>query len=122
MPVLASRHRAVRLHRFVMGAPPRMMVDHQFGNTFDNRKQRLRVCNNPQNQANSGSRGGTSRFKGVSWNARKRRWLVAFRANGRYHFVVSFADEEEAARAFDAASKRASGEFARLNFPDLRAA
>lgn len=107
----------LKMHRLLIDAPDGYMVDHRNRDSLDNRRENLRLCTNAQNQANSPSRGGTSRFKGVTWNARKRRWLVAFRANGQYRFVGYFRDEEEAARAFDVASLRANGPFAVLNFP-----
>lgn len=115
------RHRAIRIHRLITAAPEQMMVDHRSGDTLDNRRSNLRIADNSRNQANSGSRGGSSRYKGVSWNARKRRWLVAFRANGQYHFVGYFRDEFEAAKAYDAAAEKVSGEFARTNFIVTRA-
>jgi hypothetical protein len=92
------------------------MVDHWNHLPLDNRRANLRIATNPQNQANSGSRGGSSRYKGVSWNARKELWLVHFRANGRYHYVGYFEDEFEAAKAYDAAAVQVSGEFAQTNF------
>jgi hypothetical protein len=69
-------------------------------------------------QLSSGSRGGSSRFKGVSWDSRKKKWRVAFRSLGKYHFVGNFIDEEEAARAYDRRIRELGcGSFARLNFP-----
>ena len=76
------------MHRVITGAGPGEMVDRKDNRqTIDNRRLNLLVCSNAQNQQNSGSRGGTSRFKGVSWYARKGKWLVQFRCQGRYHFV-----------------------------------
>jgi hypothetical protein len=72
-----------------------------------------------RSQLYSGPRGGSSRFKGVSWNSRQRTWQVAFRALGKYHFVGNFTDEEEAARAYDRRIRELGcGTFARLNFPE----
>ena len=42
---------------------------------------------------------------------------VAFNWDRKTHFVGYFADEHEAARAYDAAILPLAGEFARLNFP-----
>ena len=42
-----------------------------------------------------------------------------FRCDGRHHFVEYFADEEEAARAYDATILPLAGEFARPNFPTV---
>jgi hypothetical protein len=50
-----------------------------------------------------GPSGGSSLFKGVPWNARKKKWLVQFGHDGQCHFVGCYGDEVEAALAYDAA-------------------
>lgn len=47
--------------------------------------------------------GGTSRYKGVSWAAGQRRWRVNVRWRGKPREIGCFRDEDEAARAYDAA-------------------
>lgn len=107
----------LRMHRLLTNPPPGQDVDHRNGDGLDNRRSNLRPCTNPENQQNTGPRGGASRFKGVSWDRRKQKWRVAFRALGEHRFVGNFSDEEDAARAYDAAILRICPEFARLNFP-----
>ena len=108
----------IKMHDLIMGVRPGQMADHiDNAETLDNRRSNLRVCSNARNQQITGSRGGSPRFKGVSWSARKRKWLVQFRCHGQYRFVGYFADEEVAARAYDQAVAPLAGEFARLNFP-----
>jgi hypothetical protein len=108
----------LKMHRVVTGAGPGEMVDHREpAQTLDNRRANLRVCSNAQNQQNTGGRGGSSRFKGVSWSARKERWLVQFRCQGQYYFVGYFDDEGRAAGGYDQTVLPLAGEFARLNFP-----
>lgn len=115
---VGKRKLTLKMHDLIMGPVAGQMVDHRDPRqTLDNRRSNLRLCSNAQNQQNTGSRGGSSSFKGVSWSKRKGRWLVQFRCHGRYHFVGYFADEEAAARAYDAAVLPVAGEFARLNFP-----
>eukprot|EP00284_Hemiselmis_tepida_P009317 CAMPEP_0174932286 /NCGR_PEP_ID=MMETSP1355-20121228/35615_1 /TAXON_ID=464990 /ORGANISM="Hemiselmis tepida, Strain CCMP443" /LENGTH=450 /DNA_ID=CAMNT_0016178687 /DNA_START=170 /DNA_END=1518 /DNA_ORIENTATION=- len=68
-----------------------------------------------------------SRFYGVHWNRRKRKWRVRIKANGRDTHVGYFNDEGSAARAYDQAvlthaappgSSAPSRDLsARLNFP-----
>lgn len=108
----------IKMHRLLLDAPKAAMVDHLNGDGLDNRRDNLRLCTNEQNQQNSGARKGSSRFKGVSWNARKRKWRVAFRALGQFYYVGYFSDETEAARAYDEAILKICPEFARLNFPE----
>lgn len=96
-----KRHESLRMHRLIVGAGPDQMVDHKISPaTLDNRRSNLRVCSNAQNQQNSGPRQGTSRYKGVSWIAKKGRRLAQFRHNGQYHYLGYFDDEVEAARAY----------------------
>jgi hypothetical protein len=107
----------LKTHRVITGAGADDMVDHkESSQTLDNRRSNLRICSNALNQQNTSGRGGSSRFKGVSWSARKKKWLVQFRHDGRYHFVGHFLDEEQAAKAYDVAIAPLAGEFARLNF------
>jgi AP2 domain len=113
----AGAKRTLKMHDPIMGVRPGEMADHRDNAaTLDNQRSNLRICSNAQNQQNTGSRGGSSRFKGVSWSVRKRKWLVQFRCHGEYHFVGYFADEVQAAKAYDAAILPLAGEFARLNF------
>ena len=70
------------------------------------------------NQQTRVSAGKTSRFKGVCWDKSKGKWQAGITINRRYIFLGRYADETDAARAYDAAALAAWGEFARLNFPD----
>lgn len=105
----------LRMHRLVMQAPPGMVVDHINGDTLDNRKCNLRLCTTSQNQQNSRPRKGTSRYKGVSYNAKKKKWLGAFMANGKVHYVGCFTSEEQWAKAVDKKRKEVCGDYATTN-------
>jgi hypothetical protein len=65
--------------------------------------------------ADTGSRGGASRHKGVSRRSGKKKWGVASSREGRTHFVGCFADETEAALAYNRDVLPLAGEFAWLN-------
>lgn len=107
-----SRRTKIRMHNLILGTKP---VDHRDGNGLNSRRSNLRRCNDVLNQQNTGSRGGTSQFKGVAWYARYGKWRVAFRWQGRNYFVGYFEDEIEAALAYNRAILPLVGEFARLN-------
>ncbi len=104
--------RKVRMHHLLTG---KNLVDHRDGDGLNNRRENLRPCTQAQNMANTSSRGGTSRHKGVSWRSGKNKWGVAFSWEGRTHFVGYFHDESVAALAYNEAILPLAGEFARLN-------
>lgn len=106
----------IRMHRLVTNCPKGMYVDHINGDTLDNRKSNLRICTNAENQQNTRSRGGSSRFKGVSYSQKKKRWKASFMWKGRVYYCGSFATEEDAARAIDKLRKEVCGEYATANF------
>jgi hypothetical protein len=109
----------ILMHRLIVGATDGEMVDHEDGDTLNNRRANLRPCDNRRNQQNRKlSSDNTSGYKGVSWHIRDKFWRANIRADGRQIFLGSFNTPEEAARAYDAAARTYFGEFARLNFPD----
>lgn len=105
----------VRMHRLVIEAPSGFFVDHINGDPLDNRKCNLRLCTNAQNQQNTGSRGGSSKYKGVSYNKRYKNWLAKFVFEGQYYYCGCWATEEEAARAVDKKRGEVCGDFASKN-------
>lgn len=104
-----------RFHRVVSKARRGQIVDHIDRNGLNNRKRNLRFASIQQNTANKPKRRGTSRFKGVAH--RHRKWSAQITISRRTHFLGSFDNEIDAAKAYDAAAVEAFGEFAALNFP-----
>jgi hypothetical protein len=113
----------VILHRMIAGAPAGLVVDHRNGNTLDNRRENLRICETRLNVANAVKKGipASSAFKGVSWCEHHQAWLGELRltVGGRrtYPLKKRFTSEVEAALAYDDAARRTYGEFACVNFP-----
>lgn len=113
---LASHHQL--LHAYILRIQPGQRVDHISGDTLDNRKQNLRVATAAENAQNSKRPtfpGKTSRFKGVCWDKHAGRWRARIIADGAAEHLGLFEAEDEAALAYDEASLRLHGEFARTN-------
>lgn len=58
----------------------------------------------------SGPGKGSSQYRGVSWHERSGRWEVRVWGCGKQHFIGSFQNELEAARAYDVAVLRLRGQ------------
>lgn len=97
---------------------PKVKVDHEDHNGLNCQRENLRVCTNAQNVANQRKqkRGKSSQFKGVYCKKRDGKWYAQIEANGEHKFLGSFADELDAAFAYDVAARQNFGEFALCNF------
>ncbi len=121
-PKQGQRYR-LYMHREVLPVAENMFVDHINCNGLDNRKANLRPATSAQNIRNRGKRAGKggSKYKGVFWDNRMRKWRVRIGFNRARLRVGDFSDEIEAAKAYDQAAKQYHGQFASLNFPDATA-
>ena len=111
------REENVRLSRWVLHNPEHLIVDHINGIRLDNRKENLRAVNAKQNAQNSKPRkNSTSKYKGVCYDKKANKWQAQIKIDGKSTYLGTFTSEEEAAKAYDVASKTAWGEFAYQNF------
>lgn len=108
------------MHRLILGLEhgDKREGDHEDGNGLDNRRScNLRIATHQQNTHNQRSLKGMSKFKGVRWHRRHKRWEARIRVNYKLLHIGSFVGEKDAARAYDRAALRHHGIFAKLNFP-----
>jgi hypothetical protein len=110
--------RCMLMHRYIMGVTERsQQVDHRDRDGLNNVRENLRVCINGQNQANTTSSKGSSKYKGVYKDRKNDKWCASITKDRVNHWIGRFDDEAAAARAYDFFAQEAFGDFARLNFP-----
>lgn len=99
----------VWLHRELLGIThwDGLEGDHVNRNRLDCRRSNLRVVTHAQNMQNSPAHpGSSSTYRGVSWEAIRRKWLARVRVSGKLILVGRFDDELDAANAVQAARLR----------------
>ena len=91
--------------KMVHGVDP-IQVDHEDGDTLNNRLKNLRNVTQAQNQQNTKLRSNnTSGVTGVCWDKSKQRWLVSIGVSGKSKYVGRFKSFEEAVDARSQAEK-----------------
>jgi hypothetical protein len=111
-----TRH-MIYLHRFILDAPPTLLVDHRDGDGLNCVRANLRYATKSQNNQNSMKRRtNSSGFIGVQHI--RDQWRATIKIGERLHYLGLFPTAEEAARVYDQAAREHRGDFARLNFPD----
>lgn len=96
----------VYLHRYLV--QPRMddKVDHWDGNGLNCARSNLRVCGNQKNcwAFHRKRKNTTSRFHGVSWIKRDKKWRAWISTNGKQLHLGVFDSEIAAAEAYNVAA------------------
>lgn len=99
-----SRRGRQSLHRFILGAPSNLQVDHVNGDGLDNRKANLRLVTNKEQAQNlRKQRNVSSRYRGVCWYKSRQKWLAMIRVDGQQRHLGYFDSEDAAGRAARAA-------------------
>jgi hypothetical protein len=113
-----SLHKVIYLHREVIKAKAKSVVDHLNRNRLDNRKENLRVCSQGQNIQRRGKfkKASTSKYKGVHWNESRKRWIAQIVIQNKNIRLGRFKDEIEAAKAYDRRALETFGKYAWTNF------
>ena len=114
---LREKPTTIRMHRVILGVQePSVLVDHKDHNGLNNCRSNLRLVNPAQNNWNRRSKpGSSSRFVGVSFHKRDKKWQAQIYLNGKIVHLGQHGTEREAVTARDAAAKAHWGEYAHIN-------
>jgi len=109
------RNKSVYLHRMLLDFP-KGCIDHIDGNPLNNKRNNLRICSQQENTMNKRkSRNSSSKFKGVSWIKRDRRWYACINKDYKTYSLGTFKDEIDAAKAYDKKAIEMFGKYAKTN-------
>lgn len=107
-----KKHKAHRLAwLYVYGELPMLEIDHKDGNPYNNSIGNLRLCVNPQNQANRKRQQGKRLPKGVRRN--RDRFVARISFNKELITIGSFSTAQEASDAYFDKARELYGIFAR---------
>lgn len=122
VPKYAARKNGILMHRVIMNPATGYQVDHKDGNTFDNRRENLRICSTKQNAQNRKKpKNNTLGYKGIFYVSRlkSKPWgaHIQYREQGKKKriWLGQFATKREAANAYDSAARDLFGQFALTN-------
>lgn len=113
-----GRKRTIYMHRQILGVSGSEHVDHVDGDGLNNTRENIRLCTRQQNHWNVRSFRGSSKFKGVAFHKKSRRWQAYISFNDSQIHIGLFGSELAAASAYDAKAIQLFGRFAKPNFPN----
>lgn len=106
------------LHRLIFkDIPEGKYIDHINGDRSDNRKINLRIVTYQQNNHNrvGNLNNKTSKYKGVCWNKKSKKWIVNICNNNIIKYLGCFDSELEAAEIYNTKAIELHGEYAKIN-------
>lgn len=109
-------HRTIYMSRLVMCYNGTLHVEHKDRNKLNNQKNNLRLATPPQNGANKKKISQNKDYKGIYRH--KDRWYATIIVNKEVVYLGVYANQQDAAIAYNKAAKVHYGEFALLNEVD----
>ena len=98
--ISCTKYRQEYLHRLILNPPNGMEVDHINGNGLDNRRENLRTVTKRENACNRTHITKGSKFVGVTWRKKERKWRADIRFQGKKRHLGLFKNEIDAATAY----------------------
>lgn len=112
----ATSHKTGMLHRYVVNAPKGVIADHKDGNTYDNRKSNIRICDYTGNNRNAGLHvNNKSGHKGVIWYYYHdvNKWWASICVDRKIKSLGYHDKYDDAVKAREDAEKKYYGEYSR---------
>jgi hypothetical protein len=104
------------MHRIIMKAKDGEIVDHINNSKEDNRNCNLRIASAGLNGHNkTKSKNASSKYFGVCFNNKRKKWLSQITYKGVTHFLGRFEEEIDAAKAYNTKAIELYGDNANLN-------
>ena len=96
----AGKKKTVRLHRFILDPPGKLVVNHIDGDGLNNTRENLEIVTNQQNtikrvRKNSNN---TSGVRGVSYSKDRNKWEVKFRKSYKTFHFGRYSSKDDAER------------------------
>lgn len=107
-----KKHKTLDLHKFIINSVGKIHVDHINHDTFDNRRENLRISGADKNTRNRGriNKNNKSGYRNVCWI--KNYWKIQLQINGKnYRFPEKFNDVNKAGEFAKKMREEYYGEF-----------
>lgn len=113
--IWGKHRRMIYMHREVLDTPKHCHTDHINGNSIDNRKYNLRVCNSQQNSFNriSPTKSNKTGIKGTCWNVNAKKFSAQIVIDRKKTHLGYFTVLGDADQAYREAEFKQFGDFAR---------
>lgn len=95
-------NKTIRLHKYLTKTGEDQIVDHKDSNRANNTRRNLRILTSKGNNQNrSKMKNASSKYIGVSWDKKNKKWTSYQRHNDKYVHLGRHKEEEYAARRRD---------------------
>lgn len=113
-------NKVMRLQNIILFHDDKYVVDHIDGNTYNNRRQNLRICTQEENTRNrTVGKNNTSGIKGVVWNKILSKWEARINYKNKRIRIGVFGKFKDAVNARIEAEQKYFGEYSYLNRPNV---
>lgn len=109
------KHVNTQIHRYIMGSPKGMVIDHIDGNPSNNQCNNLRIVTRSQNNANQigAKKNSKSGVKGIYWHKTANKWCAEVVHRRKKYYLGLFDDLEDARKARNLKAEELHGDYYR---------